>query len=245
MELETWNNREEMRLAQCAKVRWWRHGDQNSRYFHALLNKRRQSKITEMRLPNGLMLKSPQEIHDGAVHYFREFLGQSSRVVLPELSDYVSIVISDDDNLRLCSVPTEEEVKQAVFSIPIESSPGPDGFGSGFYKACWDIVSLEVVEAIQEFFRGIPLPRFYTASFVVLIPKMDQPTGFDKFRPISLCSVFYKICTKGRYEDLNHVFAEGDIAAGIWKSCGIIDVRQGWKTNAFRWKCFGGIFVSG
>ncbi|XP_035548696.1 uncharacterized protein LOC118349203 [Juglans regia] len=387
MELQTWNNREEMRLAQCAKVRWWRHGDQNLRYFHALLNKRRQSKITEMRLPNGLMLKSPQEIHDGVVHYFREFLGQSSRVVLPELSDYVSIVISDDDNLRLCSVPTEEEVKQAVFSIPIESSPRPDGFGSGFYRACWDIVSLEVVEAVQEFFRGIPLPRFYTASFVVLIPKMDQSTRFDKFRPISLCSVFYKICTKvlvarlapllsslisseqcafipgrsifdnisitqemvqslnkkamggniilkldkakaydrvewdfllhvliafgfsssvsglirnciaspwysimmnvifanggkrslkelmkvietyeswsgqqGRYEDLNHVFLEGDIAAGIWKRfstilgvpydpnkrcCGNVDVRQGWKTNVFRWKCFGGLFVSG
>ncbi|XP_042950383.1 uncharacterized protein LOC122282502 [Carya illinoinensis] len=196
MELDTWTNREEIRLAQCAKVRWWNHGDKNSMYFHALLNKRKQARIMEMSLSNGTTLKTPQDIHDGAVKYFMDFLGESNSVVLPDLGDLVSNVISEEDNLRLCSLPTEEEVKQAVFSIPIESSPGPDGFGSGFYRACWDIVRVEVVEAVREFFKGVPFPRFYTASFVVLIPKMAQPTGFDKFRPISLCSVFYKICTK-------------------------------------------------
>lgn len=50
--------------------------------------------------------------------------------------------------------------------------------------------------AIEEFFRYGKWPRFYSSSYVVLIPKMDSPTGFDKFRPISLCSVFYKICSK-------------------------------------------------
>ncbi|XP_042950232.1 uncharacterized protein LOC122282338 [Carya illinoinensis] len=195
MELDTWTNREEIRLAQCAKVRWWKHGDKNSRYFHALLNKRKQTRIMEMTMSNGTTLKTPQDIHDGAMKYFIDFLGQSNRVVLPDLGDLVSHVISDEDNLRFCSLPTEEEVKQAVFSIPIESSPGPDGFGSDFYRACWDIVHVEVVEAVRDFFKGVFFPRFYTASFVVLIPKMAQPTGFDKFRPISLCSVFYKICT--------------------------------------------------
>ncbi|XP_042962498.1 uncharacterized protein LOC122296772 [Carya illinoinensis] len=196
MELDTWTHREEIRLAQCAKVRWWNHGDKNSWYFHAILNKRKQVRIMEMSLTNGTMLKTPQEIHDGAVKYFMDFLGQSTSVVLSDLGELVSNVISDEDNLRLCSLPTKEEVKQVVFSIPIESSPGPDGFGSGFYRACWDIVCVEVVEAIRNFFKGVPLRRFYIASFVVLIPKMSQPMGFDKFRPISLCSVFYKMCTK-------------------------------------------------
>lgn len=34
------------------------------------------------------------------------------------------------------------------------------------------------------------------ASFIVLIPKMESPTGFDKFCSISLCSVVYKVCSK-------------------------------------------------
>ncbi|XP_042939487.1 uncharacterized protein LOC122274516 [Carya illinoinensis] len=150
MELDTWIHCEEIRLAQCAKVRWWNHGDKNSRYFHAILNKRKQARIMEMSLTNGTTLKTPQEIHDGVVKYFMDFLVQYTSVVLPDLGDLVSNVISDEDNLRLCSLPTEEEVKQAVFSIPIECSPSLDGFGSGFYRACWDIVRAEVVETLHE-----------------------------------------------------------------------------------------------
>lgn len=32
--------------------------------------------------------------------------------------------------------------------------------------------------------------------YIVLIPKVSALTSFDKFRPISLCFVFYKILAK-------------------------------------------------
>lgn len=50
--------------------------------------------------------------------------------------------------------------------------------------------------AVHDFFRGGFIPREFTSSFLVLILKVENPRSFDKFRPISLCSVFYKICTK-------------------------------------------------
>lgn len=83
-----------------------------------------------------------------------------------------------------------------IFYIPVESSLRPDGFGSGFYRACWDIVENDVVDAVIDFFLGMPLPRFYTTSSIVLILKVSNPTGFDKFRSISLCLVIYKTCSK-------------------------------------------------
>lgn len=43
------------------------------------------------------------------------------------------------------------------------------------------------------FFQGTELPRFYSFSYIVLIPKVQNRTSFDKFWPISLCSVAYKI----------------------------------------------------
>lgn len=52
----------------------------------------------------------------------------------------------------------------------------------------------DVSDAVTHFFMETPLPWFYTASSVVLILKILSPSGFDKFRPIRLCSLVYKLC---------------------------------------------------
>lgn len=54
----------------------------------------------------------------------------------------------------------------------------------------------DVMEAACDFLGGSLLPRFYSSSYIVLIPKVENPQGFDKFQPISLCSVAYKIFSK-------------------------------------------------
>lgn len=108
-----------------------------------------------------------------------------------DLSSLISPTILDVENVMLYMVPSEDEVKDAVFSIP-KQSPDPDGFESDFYIDYWDIVKQDVIEASQDFFRGVPLPKFFSSSFIVLIPKVQDPLSFDKFRPISLCSVAYK-----------------------------------------------------
>ncbi|XP_040986544.1 uncharacterized protein LOC121234610 [Juglans microcarpa x Juglans regia] len=68
-----------------------------------------------------------------------------------------------------------------------------------------DIIKEDVVEAARDFFRGAPLSRFYSSSFIVLIPKVPEPSGFDKFHPISLCSVAYKIFSKIIVNRLNSI----------------------------------------
>lgn len=39
-----------------------------------------------------------------------------------------------------------------IFSIPVNSSLGPDGFGAGFFQNCWEIVVADVVEVVWDFF---------------------------------------------------------------------------------------------
>lgn len=41
-------------------------------------------------------------------------------------------MISLEDNEFLCRVPTMQEVYDALYSIPEDSSPGPSKFGLGF-----------------------------------------------------------------------------------------------------------------
>ncbi|XP_041001625.1 uncharacterized protein LOC121247323 [Juglans microcarpa x Juglans regia] len=175
--LAGWRHREEMRLAQMAKLKW------------------KRKRVLEMR-SNGITYESPESIHQGAVEFFQDSLRGEPPIEQSRLEGLIETVILEEENVSLIRPPTLEEVFEAVSSIPNQSTPGPDGFGAGFYKNCWEVVKVDVWKAVVEFFMIKDLPRFFTASYLVLIPKMESPTGFDKFCPISLCSVFYKICSK-------------------------------------------------
>ncbi|XP_031287891.1 uncharacterized protein LOC116146622 [Pistacia vera] len=176
LELDIWEKREELRLSQLVKQKWLSEGDQNSKFFHAVVNQQRKSNvISHMRLANGTSLNSTEQV---------------------DLTPLIQKSVSEENNLALVVAPTETEVLAALKSIPKESSPGPDGFGSGFYLSYWDLIKEDVLDAAKDFFLGTTLPRFYTASYLVLILKVEEPKSFDKFRPISLCYVAYKIFSK-------------------------------------------------
>lgn len=50
--------------------------------------------------------------------------------------------------------------------------------------------------AVQQFFNGAFLPRSFTATCIVLIPKKALPETWANYRPISLCNVVNKVITK-------------------------------------------------
>lgn len=102
--------------------------------------------------------------------------------------------ITPEENDLICQIQSTEEVKNAIFSIRVDSSPGRYKFGSGFFHSCWDIVQNDVVVAMGDLFEGLSFSRFYTASSLALILKVANPSSFDKFQPISLCSIVYKVC---------------------------------------------------
>jgi hypothetical protein len=62
--------------------------------------------------------------------------------------------VRESENLNLCRSPTEQEIKDALFDIPINSSPSPDGFTYGFFQHCWDFIQTDLIEAFRDFFCG-------------------------------------------------------------------------------------------
>lgn len=83
-----------------------------------------------------------------------------------------------------------------LFSIPNDSSRKLDRFGLGFYIVCWDFIKGDLLDATKEFFKCVLLFKFFTSFYVILIHMVKEPNSFGKFRPISLCSVAYKIFSK-------------------------------------------------
>uniref|UniRef100_A0A2N9IY01 Reverse transcriptase domain-containing protein n=1 Tax=Fagus sylvatica TaxID=28930 RepID=A0A2N9IY01_FAGSY len=73
---------------------------------------------------------------------------------------------------------------------------GSDGYIIAFYKHCWDIVKVEVLNSLQEFHEQESIKRSLNATFVVLIPNKPGVSDVKDFRPICLIGSVYKILSK-------------------------------------------------
>ncbi|XP_057956707.1 receptor-like protein kinase BRI1-like 3 [Malania oleifera] len=62
------------------------------------------------------------------------------------LVDIISPMVSEEENIDLCSEPSEVEIRDAIVSIPRNSSTSPDGFDSAFFQDCWDIVKEDMID---------------------------------------------------------------------------------------------------
>uniref|UniRef100_A0A803P3L4 Reverse transcriptase domain-containing protein n=1 Tax=Cannabis sativa TaxID=3483 RepID=A0A803P3L4_CANSA len=82
------------------------------------------------------------------------------------------------------------------FEMLQELAPGPDGMPGCFYRKYWNVVGEEVISMVQSFFSEGFLDKQMNYTFICLIPKEENASTVDKFRPISLCNFAYKIISK-------------------------------------------------
>ena len=56
--------------------------------------------------------------------------------------------------------------------MPSDKAPGPDGFTGIFFKECWDIIKVDVLEAFHQLhaMNGAEF-KFLNSANIVLIPK--------------------------------------------------------------------------
>ncbi|PKU71102.1 hypothetical protein MA16_Dca011543 [Dendrobium catenatum] len=78
----------------------------------------------------------------------------------------------------------------------VVSAAGPDGYTIKFFQSTWSITANDVFHAIEDFFNGSPIPKFFTSTSIVLIPKNSTINSWNDFRPISLYTMFYKLISK-------------------------------------------------
>jgi hypothetical protein len=103
----------------------------------------------------------------------------------------------DEDSKNELEIPfSDKEIEDVVKELPNEKSPGPDGFNNEFIKNCWSIIGEDVKILIRDFYNGSVNLESINSSFITLIPKLDNPSTPNDFRPISLLNSVLKIITK-------------------------------------------------
>ncbi|GJZ98118.1 hypothetical protein Tco_0670571 [Tanacetum coccineum] len=67
------------------------------------------------------------------------------------------------------------EIREAIFAIRDNKSPGLDGYSTAFFKEAWDIIADDVYKAIKEFFTNGVLLKELNHTIIALIPKVSAP----------------------------------------------------------------------
>ncbi|XP_057251714.1 uncharacterized protein LOC130591805 [Beta vulgaris subsp. vulgaris] len=70
---------------------------------------------------------------------------------------------------------TAEEVKNVIFAMDGNNAPGPDGFGSFYFKDTWHIVGEDIIAVVLDFFQHGKMLKSLNTTLITLIPKTSCP----------------------------------------------------------------------
>nr|KAJ0218832.1 hypothetical protein LSAT_V11C300154990 [Lactuca sativa] len=182
-------------LKQKSRCKWALEGDENSAFFHGLINKNyRSQKLFGINI-NGFWTSNPETIKKEAFEFFsKKFTEQISNI--PQFHSQKFKKLSPIQTQSLEDPITVEEIKSAVWLCGNDRAPGPDGFTFAFIKKHWDTMEGDIYLAIKDFESTGVIDRGCNSSFIILVPKTSDPISLDEYRPISLIGCLYKIIAK-------------------------------------------------
>lgn len=144
------------------------------------------------------MINDNEELKSHITSYYKELFGREDTmgIHLEEglWSEYDKV--TPEENERLTRLFTLEELDAAVKEIRNNTTPGPYGLSSEFFKEFWLKIRMDVMEMLKSFHKGGLDLRRLNYGVIILIPKLKLPNNIKQFRPICLLNAIYKIITK-------------------------------------------------
>ncbi|GKC16697.1 putative RNA-directed DNA polymerase, eukaryota, reverse transcriptase zinc-binding domain protein, partial [Tanacetum coccineum] len=178
-----------------AKIKWAVEGDENSGFFHGIINKRRNIQNIRGVMVDGNWIENPNDVKKEFFDHFANRFGKPDKPTASISLDFPN-QISHEQSDHMEREVSNDEIKKSVWECGTDKAPGPDGFTFGFFRHFWHLVDRDVCEAVRYFFKFSDLPKGCNSSFIALIPKIPDANLVKDFRPISLIGSIYKIIAK-------------------------------------------------
>nr|GEV56851.1 RNA-directed DNA polymerase, eukaryota [Tanacetum cinerariifolium] len=195
IELNDINQLEAKNSAQKSKIQWAIEGDENSKFFHGIINKNRSILSIRGVFVNGSWCSDPNSVKDVFKCHFETRFKKPCDDRL-KLNSSFDKRLSPDQLEDLDRFVSRDEISKAVWSCGDNKSLGPDGFTFEIIRKYWHIVGSDFCVAVEHFFDTGVLQKGCNSSFIALIPKVSDAKFVTDFRPICLIGCVYKVITK-------------------------------------------------
>eukprot|EP00253_Pinus_taeda_P027103 PITA_27103 len=144
-------------------------------------------------------LEKHEDIEKEFKDYFQEALKEqtgSRSSAIRSVTQHIPKIITEDQNQNLLKQVSMQEVEEAMAQLKDGKAPGRDGFTSNFFHEFWDLISTEVLDLVEESRSMHWLLPSLNSTFIALVPKGEEANTPNKFQPIALCNVIYKLISK-------------------------------------------------
>jgi hypothetical protein len=189
---------EEIKWSQRSKSDKLLKGDSNTKHFQLVANGRSwRTRIFQLE-DDGDVIKGDDHLESYITQCYKRLFGPLEGETFSfdeNRRDDITQIVAED-NEKLNSMFTENEVKEAIFQTKHNKAPGPDGFRAEFYQNIWDIINGDLMALFKEFHEGKLSLFNLNFGIIMLLPKQKEATCIKQYHPIYLLNISFKIFTK-------------------------------------------------
>lgn len=175
-----------------------------------LKTRRNANKIFTIKDKAGNTRNDMEGIAEAFVEYYTSLIGTKSRNRMRVCNPTVKQgpVVLDEQRSMLVEEFTRAKMKQALWEIAEDKTPGLDGYGSQFFKDCWEIIKEDFEAGVMEFFKSGNIFKSWNSTMLTLVPKSDHADIVTDYRPINCWNTICKVVSKMLTNRLKQILPE-------------------------------------
>jgi hypothetical protein len=181
--------------------KWSRVGDRCTReFFEQHSSSRKPAPITLM-MDEGRPITKQVELEAHILRFYQQLYSGDAQVeannaAREDCFTYLQPKVTPEHNAELLKPLTVEEVSEAMKQLPSGKAPGTDAIPAEFYQELWEDIEQDVFNFVTETINQVCISEELNVSKIALLPKTEDRSRIQNFRPISLLNTLYKVVAK-------------------------------------------------
>ena len=181
--------------------KWSRVGDRCTKEFFEFHEGARSPISITMLMDGHRSLTTQAELETHILEFYTQLYTRDEQVESNEDArtdcfQYLNKTVTEAHNLELLRPINLEEITEVIKQLPPGKAPGVDAIPAEFYKELWPDIDFDVFNFIYEAISQAHIDEELNISKIALLPKSEDRSKVQNFRPISLLNTSYKILAK-------------------------------------------------